>query len=557
MADHKSVSKGGARPALAVAIGEAVACFPKELSALIASFNTLPNWKGSTVAAVAGVEPKQGMGDGPALKAARHFPRSVVFDGARNRLLFNDYYRGTVAELRFAGSGPDTGTVRLLATMERGPCPPLTLSFKYAGGFAVDPRDSSIVITDMNNGRVYRMAMATRTVSVVCGHPTASEVAGLTDGVGAAARFNSLHNVMMADETGAFIVADKNNNRLRLCTPPSAANANAAAAAAGGPLSADRKSSAASVSTADIGAVGADGTEGFAVSTLFSNTAAAAGGARAVAVSGATGPSWPQLKAPQVLCRDPRFPSVVWVTSQQLAIHRFDWRSGRLWTVHWYDLLDDNDDDDDDDGDGDGDGDASNHKGKGRKAKAKAKAKRKGKGKDKDKEKETGDGKDKGKDGGGPTGNAAGKGTGPVAAEKPQKGKGKGKGKNRPTTGGGQLYGLAVEPVSGRLIVCTGVGVFAVRLPSRFQHGDGHDSGNSATDGDGDGDGSDADADASDRDSGDGAASAIELDCVRGRGSGHELREIALDTTSVTDGLSLFVAAPSKQQILRITVPFC
>jgi hypothetical protein len=138
----------------------------------------------------------------------------VVSDAANNRirLITSGGSVSLLAGQTTAGSADGTGAAA---------------SFSNPGGVAVIPTNGYIVVCDTNNHRI-RIVTPGGVVSTLAGG-----TAGLADGVGAAAMFNSPQSVAVDPVTNTIVVADKSNNRIRLVTYPEGAVTTLAGGSAG------------------------------------------------------------------------------------------------------------------------------------------------------------------------------------------------------------------------------------------------------------------------------------------------------------------------------------
>jgi DNA-binding beta-propeller fold protein YncE len=98
--------------------------------------------------------------------------------------------------------------------------------FNYPSGVAVDG-EGSIIIADFYNNRVRKLT-PDGTVSTLAG----SGIEGFADGTGAAAQFNYPAGVAV-DGEGNFIIADRNNHRVRKLTPDGTVSTLAGSGSAG------------------------------------------------------------------------------------------------------------------------------------------------------------------------------------------------------------------------------------------------------------------------------------------------------------------------------------
>ena len=87
-------------------------------------------------------------------------------------------------------------------------------SFSGLFGVAVIPSSGVIVVADTNNNRI-RLVTPSGVVTTLAGNATASFV----DATGTNARFNTPYGVAVIPSTGDIVVADTSNNRIRIVTP--------------------------------------------------------------------------------------------------------------------------------------------------------------------------------------------------------------------------------------------------------------------------------------------------------------------------------------------------
>jgi hypothetical protein len=128
----------------------------------------------------------------------------VVTDCFNHRIRFVDPTSGTVTTL--AGSGTPNFADGMGASA----------SFNYPSGVAVIPSTSLVFVADCKNHRI-RLVTPLGVVSTLAGSGTAS----FSDGAGAAASFNCPQGVALFPSGGVVAVADQLNHRVRLVTYPS------------------------------------------------------------------------------------------------------------------------------------------------------------------------------------------------------------------------------------------------------------------------------------------------------------------------------------------------
>lgn len=88
-------------------------------------------------------------------------------------------------------------------------------SFKYPSGVAVIPSSGDVVVADTNNNRIRLITYPGGVVTTLAGQTTA----GSADGTGAAASFNQPFGVAVIPSSGVIVVTDTLNRRIRLVTP--------------------------------------------------------------------------------------------------------------------------------------------------------------------------------------------------------------------------------------------------------------------------------------------------------------------------------------------------
>jgi len=126
----------------------------------------------------------------------------VVADSNNNRIRLVTYPGGVVTTLAgqtTAGSADGTGAAA---------------SFSVPSGVAVHPT-GVIVVADQNNHRIRIVDPTSGVVTTLAG-----STAGFADGTGTGARFNAPYGVAVIPSSGVIVVADSNNNRIRLVTYP-------------------------------------------------------------------------------------------------------------------------------------------------------------------------------------------------------------------------------------------------------------------------------------------------------------------------------------------------
>ena len=87
-------------------------------------------------------------------------------------------------------------------------------SFRFPSGVAFIPSLSSLVVADTNNNCIRLVTYPGGVVTTLAGSSTAA----FADGTGAAARFNGPIGVAVIPSTGVIAVSDSNNHRIRLVT---------------------------------------------------------------------------------------------------------------------------------------------------------------------------------------------------------------------------------------------------------------------------------------------------------------------------------------------------
>jgi len=125
----------------------------------------------------------------------------VVSDTNNHRIRLVTYPGGVVTTL--AGSGTPAFADGAGAAA----------SFKQPRGVAVDPTTGNIVVADLNNNRI-RLVTPAGMVTTLAGGSV-----GFADGTGTAASFYGPVGVAVIPSSGVIVVADYNNNRIRLVTP--------------------------------------------------------------------------------------------------------------------------------------------------------------------------------------------------------------------------------------------------------------------------------------------------------------------------------------------------
>ena len=161
------------------------------------------------VETVAG-EPEPGLVDGPGYAARFDSPTGiavlpdgnlVVADSRNHRIRLVDAQSGKTSTLAGSGPGDQDG-------------PATSASFRYPTGVAVGT-DGAVYVTDSGNHRIRRVARGN--VSTVAGSS-----AGMADGNGSAARFDTPTAIAVDPNSGLVWIADTGNKRLRKMTPAGA-----------------------------------------------------------------------------------------------------------------------------------------------------------------------------------------------------------------------------------------------------------------------------------------------------------------------------------------------
>ena len=137
------------------------------------------------------------------------FPSGVALDGAGN-LYVADQGNNTIRQVVLASGAVSTlaGTPTQSGSSKDGIGP--AARFNIPAGVAAD-RMGNVYVADRFNNTIRQVVVATRAVTTLAG--TAGQ-AGSADGIGPAARFNSVFAVA-ADDTGNLYVADAGNHTLR------------------------------------------------------------------------------------------------------------------------------------------------------------------------------------------------------------------------------------------------------------------------------------------------------------------------------------------------------
>jgi sugar lactone lactonase YvrE len=164
----------------------------------------------STVAGAKGV----GSADGPIATASFNYPSGVAIDSAGN-VFVADQHSHTIRKITFNGTVVSVSTFAGLAGVFGSTDGPGTTMarFNYPYGVAIDKADN-IYVADDNNCTIRRITPG-GDVSTLAG---TAGVCGSTDGIGAAARFNWIHNLIVDDSNNVYVV-DNGNSTIRKITP--------------------------------------------------------------------------------------------------------------------------------------------------------------------------------------------------------------------------------------------------------------------------------------------------------------------------------------------------
>lgn len=168
----------------------------------------LPN--GGVVTTVAGVVSANGFVDGTGSVARLYNPTGMTFDGAGN-IIFADASNYKVRKMTPGGvvttiAGSTVGYVDGASGTAR---------FYDLSDVAVDSA-GNIFVADQSNHKIRKITPA-GIVSTFAG-PTSGNLAGYSDGTGAAAMFNYPYGLTIAADDTLY-VADSGNNRIRKITP--------------------------------------------------------------------------------------------------------------------------------------------------------------------------------------------------------------------------------------------------------------------------------------------------------------------------------------------------
>ena len=174
------------------------------------------------VSRLAGQAGQAGYRDGPAATAAFNLPDGIAVDGAGN------IYVADLGNARIRKIDPQGMVTTLAGSGVAGFAdgPAQTARFDSPAGLAVDA-EGNVYVADLKNNRIRKIA-PDGTVATVAG----SGVAGLRNGVAAAAQFNAPSGVAVAAD-GTLYVADYYNNCIRAIAPDGAVTIFAGASEAG------------------------------------------------------------------------------------------------------------------------------------------------------------------------------------------------------------------------------------------------------------------------------------------------------------------------------------
>ena len=153
----------------------------------------------------------QGSADGTGTGAQFNNPYGVAVIPSSGVVVLADYINSRIRLITNPG-----GVVTTLAGSTPGFADGTGTGASFSGmlGVAVIPSSGVIVVADGNNNRI-RLITSGGVVTTLAGQTTA----GSADGTGAGASFNVPKGVAVIPSSGVIVVADTNNHRIRLVTP--------------------------------------------------------------------------------------------------------------------------------------------------------------------------------------------------------------------------------------------------------------------------------------------------------------------------------------------------
>jgi len=162
-----------------------------------------------------------GFADGIGTLAKFNGPNAVAVDTAGNNLYVADTSNHRIRQIVLA-----TGAVTTLAGSTWGFADGTgaAAQFNNPGGVAVDTA-GNLYVGDSSNHRIRKIVISSGDVTTLAGDGTGAWL----DGIGTAAQFNGPDEVAI-DSAGNLYVADRNNNRIRLISPPAPSGLTATAA---------------------------------------------------------------------------------------------------------------------------------------------------------------------------------------------------------------------------------------------------------------------------------------------------------------------------------------
>ena len=171
----------------------------------------------ATVTTLAGAAGVTGNVDGAWVDARFYSPEGVAVDGTGN-LYVADTGNSTVRKISVTGA---VSTVAGSAgSRGNNDGSGAAASFSSPYGVAVNPSSGVIVVADTQNHRIRLVTpLGFATTLAGSGYTDQSGHGDYADGTGTAASFNSPEGVAVVPSSGVIVVADTENNRIRLVTP--------------------------------------------------------------------------------------------------------------------------------------------------------------------------------------------------------------------------------------------------------------------------------------------------------------------------------------------------
>ena len=148
--------------------------------------------------------------DGPALQAEFYSPFGIAFDSSNGNFMVADTANNRIRLSNIFSRNVSTIAGNGFASFYNGPVSQSL--FNYPTSLAIDSSNGNIMVADAENNRIRLINMISGNVSTIAG----SGVYGYLDGPALQAQFYNPYGIALNPSNGNIFVADTNNNIIRL-----------------------------------------------------------------------------------------------------------------------------------------------------------------------------------------------------------------------------------------------------------------------------------------------------------------------------------------------------